>query len=366
MLPAVIDWTVDPIALSLGGLQVRWYGLCFLACILVSIKIMEPMFRRLGRDPEEATSLTIHVVIGIIVGSRLIHCLFYDPHLYLPPEGNPLRIFKIWEGGLASHGGTLGAIVASYMWVNNVVNRGCDLVVPYTPGPIAAIADTLFGRPLEAKGITWRQLADIAAPAIATAICFIRFGNLMNHEIVGRGTDAPWAFRFHRYLTEATWRTQADPSVSIAEKCPLLLGEQVANDPALAGVLAEAPALSDCALHIGRHPTQIYEVLTGFAVFLLISWLAWRRDGKHRDGFRLFLFLLLWFILRFAVEYFKEYQAHGAMTVAEAARPALTMGQKLSLPFVLGALPLVLWTWRSPEAGVGKADEGAPPPPATT
>ena len=124
-----ITWTVDPIAVH-WPVEVRWYGLCFLACIFTCIAIMKPLFREIGRDPEEAVSVTIHVVIGIIVGSRLMHCFAYDPHLYL---SDPIRIFKIWEGGLASHGGAIGALVAGYIWVNGLIYKAAAWLSPRSP-----------------------------------------------------------------------------------------------------------------------------------------------------------------------------------------------------------------------------------------
>lgn len=288
-----ITWTVDPIAIH-WPVEVRWYGLCFLACIFTCIAIMKPLFREIGRDPEEAVSVTIHVVIGIIVGSRLMHCFAYDPHLYL---SDPIRIFKIWEGGLASHGGAIGALVAGYIWVNGLIYKAAAWLSPRSPEWLRVVGRILFGEPVYTPGMTYARGADIAAPAIVWAIIWIRFGNLMNHEVVGRVTDVPWAFIFTLY--------EKDPQP--------------------------------------RHPAQIYEMIMGFVIFAVLAKVTWFSKRRHADGFRMALFFLLWFIGRFLVEFFK---AHQSELVASGG--GLTMGQYLSIPFVLIALPYCIKTWRRP------------------
>ena len=157
-------WNADPIAVSIGPLSIHWYGLLFAAAFIAGLQIMGRMFAREGRDNSDLDPLLGHVVVGALVGARLGHCLLYDPAYYL---ANPLDILKIWEGGLASHGGVVGILVAV-----GVFARG--------------------------RGISfWWLLDRIAVPA-ALGGAFIRMGNFMNSEIVGMPTIASWAVIFNR------------------------------------------------------------------------------------------------------------------------------------------------------------------------
>lgn len=157
-------WNADPIAVSIGPLSIHWYGLFFAAAFIIGLQIMGRMFVREGRDKNDLDSLLAFVVIGALVGARLGHCLLYDPAYYL---SNPLGILKVWEGGLASHGGVVGILVA--VW---------------------AFART--------RKYAFMWLLDrIAVPAVLGG-AFIRVGNFMNSEILGMPTIAPWAVIFER------------------------------------------------------------------------------------------------------------------------------------------------------------------------
>ena len=160
----MFSWNADPIAVTIGPLSIHWYGLLFAAAFIVGLQIMSRMFVREGRDKNDLDSLLGFVVIGALVGARLGHCLLYDPNYYL---SKPLEILKIWEGGLASHGGVVGTLLA--VW---------------------AFART------RTYPFLW-LLDRIAVPA-ALGGAFIRLGNFMNSEIVGMPTIAPWAVIFER------------------------------------------------------------------------------------------------------------------------------------------------------------------------
>jgi prolipoprotein diacylglyceryl transferase len=160
----MFSWNADPIAVSIGPLSIHWYGLFFAAAFIIGLQIMGRMFVREGRDKSDLDSLLGFVVIGALVGARLGHCLLYDPVYYL---SNPLDILKIWEGGLASHGGVVGILVA--VWA--------------------------FAR---ARTYPFWWLLDRIAVSAALGGSFIRIGNFMNSEIVGMPTIAPWAVIFER------------------------------------------------------------------------------------------------------------------------------------------------------------------------
>ncbi len=160
----LIHWSFDPILLSLGPLTVRWYGLLFVGAFLIGQWMLGRMFVAEGVPRENAERLMIRALLGAIVGARLVHCLFYEPQYYL---SHPLAILRIWEGGLASHGGTLGMLLA--LWF---AARSSQPRLPFL----------------------W--LIDRASLPAALGAMFIRIANFLNSEIVGVPTSGRWGVVF--------------------------------------------------------------------------------------------------------------------------------------------------------------------------
>ena len=159
-----IVWDVDRMIWHIyGPFGIRWYSLMFLAGFLFSLWGFNKMLIREGKDPKYSDSLLTYIVFGTIIGARLGHCLFYQPEHYF---SNPLEILKVWEGGLASHGGTLGIFIAVL----------------------------LFSRKHKEFPLLW--LADRVAIFVIICGGLVRIGNLFNSEIIGRVTTVPWAFIF--------------------------------------------------------------------------------------------------------------------------------------------------------------------------
>ncbi len=158
-------WNVDPVLFSWSPVSVRWYGLFFAVGFFQGFVILNWMFRREGRPVEDLDDLFIYLFVGVLVGARLGHCLFYDPAFYL---NHPLEILKIWKGGLASHGGAIGVLLTGYFFSKHK------------------------------KGYTVLWLLDRGALGLAIVSFLIRMGNLFNSEIVGLETSVPWAFVFER------------------------------------------------------------------------------------------------------------------------------------------------------------------------
>lgn len=172
---AEITWTVHPIIFQLGSFGLRWYALMFIIGFAIGIRIMEWIYRREGVNPERVYYLFVACFVGTLVGARLGHCLFYDPEYYL---ANPIEILKTWKGGLASHGGTLGVLLA-VMWHAR----------------------------REKLSRLW--LLDRLTIAVAPVAALIRLGNLFNHEIYGHATALPWGFRFVQNV--AAWEHGREP-----------------------------------------------------------------------------------------------------------------------------------------------------------
>lgn len=164
MLSAII-WNADPTIFSFGPISVRWYGLAFAVGFIIGYQIVARMFRHEGAPERWLGILLTYVVIATIVGARLGHVFFYEWDYY---SVHPEKIWRIWEGGLASHGGTIALIIALF----------------------------IFSWCVSKKPASW--VFDKLVIAIALVGGLIRLGNLMNSEIYGGPTDLPWGFVFVR------------------------------------------------------------------------------------------------------------------------------------------------------------------------
>ncbi|MBD5335833.1 MAG: prolipoprotein diacylglyceryl transferase [Bacteroides sp.] len=160
-----IVWNADPILFHLGPLAVRWYGLMFAVGFFIGYQIVAKMFKHEGAPESWLGTLLIYLVVGTIVGARLGHCLFYEWDYY---SQHPLDILKVWEGGLASHGGTIANIIGLF----------------------------IFSWCVSKKPASW--VFDKIVVAVALVAGLIRLGNLFNSEIYGSYTDLPWGMIFVR------------------------------------------------------------------------------------------------------------------------------------------------------------------------
>ncbi|GIV39260.1 MAG: prolipoprotein diacylglyceryl transferase [Thermonema sp.] len=255
-----IRWDVDPAIVEIFGREIRWYGLMFAIAFLLGSNILAKIFKIEGKPEKDLDKLTVYVIIATIVGARLGHCLFYQPDYYL---SNPVEILKIWEGGLASHGAAIGILTALY----------------------------LYSRSRPDQPFLW--VTDRVVIPVALGGGFVRLGNLMNSEIVGKPTDLPWGFIFVRN------------------------GEDFA-----------------------RHPAQIYESLFYFFTFYVLWRIYQKHQSKLPQGALLGLFLVMVFGFRFLVEFVKDNQ------VPFEDQLPLNMGQILSIPAVLGGLWLMARAWK--------------------
>ena len=171
-----ITWDVNPELFTIFGREIRWYGLFWVVGLIVAVYIVQRIFDKEKLPQKWFDSLFIYMMLGIILGARIGHCLFYEPAYYL---AHPLKILYIWEGGLASHGGVLGIIIAVWLYSRNVTK----------------------------KSMIWTFDRVIVPTGFTSA--FIRLGNLMNHEIYGGPTSQPWGFRFIENIP--AWMAGAPP-----------------------------------------------------------------------------------------------------------------------------------------------------------
>lgn len=275
-----IPWNVDPEIFNIGPISVRWYGLLFALAFVFGQRILSKIYVAEGRTEGDVDVITLYMIIGTVIGARLGHTLFYDPSYYL---SNPIEILKIWKGGLASHGATIGILLS--LW--------------------------LFSRNYK---FNYMWVLDRIVIVVALGGALIRMGNLMNSEIIGKVTDVPWAFKFER------------------------------NNEIINGVAASLDP---------RHPTQLYEALCAFLLFVLLYGLWKKYKERLPLGLLFGLFVTLLFTFRFLVEFLKENQVDFEDTMS------LNMGQILSLPLILIGLFVLFRVWQNPKPALpgGKLQE---------
>jgi len=314
-LLAYITWNVSPIIAEIGPLLLRWYGVLFASGFVISSFVITDMFKKEDVRPYWVDVLTFYMVVGTVLGARLGHVFFYDWPSY---REHPWEILKIWHGGLASHGASIGILLAVFIF--SVRNK-----------------------------FDYLWVLDRIVITVAIGGACIRLGNLMNSEIVGKPTDVPWAFVFPRDTEHLqTPVTPLPPGAVLVQRSRLPNGEDH-TEILPAGT---APAMG-MEMAVPRHPTQIYESL--FCVFLLVVLYGLWNKYKERTprGLLFGLFVVLLFTFRLLVEYLKENQV--AQEGGIIAQYHLNIGQLLSIPFILIGLWVLLRAGKDPKNPYGYA-----------
>ncbi|RKP56702.1 prolipoprotein diacylglyceryl transferase [Pararobbsia silviterrae] len=281
----------DPIALHLGPLAVRWYGLMYLAAFILAIVVARlrlrlPHVAAQGWTAKDIDDLLFYGVIGVILGGRLGYVLFYKPSWYF---AHPVDIFKVWEGGMSFHGGFLGVIAAMLLFAHQ-------------------------------RGRAWLQVTDFVAPMVPLGLACGRFGNFINGELWGRVTrpDAPWAMLF--------------PSAAQDDRAWYLA------HPADVAALHLQDVFSRYQL-LPRHPSELYEIaLEGFALFVLVVFFSKKPRPLAAVSA---VFLIGYGVARFVVEFAREPDDFlGLLSFG------LSMGQWLSLPMIIVGVVILVCAYR--------------------
>ena len=288
-----ITWNVDPVLFHLGSLQVRWYGLLWALGFLIGYFIMKRIYQREKMAEDALDKLLIYMLVSTVVGARLGHCLFYEPDYYL---SNPLKIFAVWEGGLASHGGAIGILIGLWLYVrsyNKSKKEKNDL-----------------------QHINYIWILDRIVVAVCLVGALIRVGNVINHEIYGTPTSLPWGFVFMRgaeqfcgtvdnYTACNAWDAPCPPS----EWLPC-------------------------------HPTGLYEAFFCLVAMGILLWMYYKRDLGHKQpGLMFGTFLVIIFGSRICIEFLKNVQVEFERNMV------FDMGQWLSVPFVLIGIGMIVWSF---------------------
>ncbi len=254
-----------------GNYGPRWYGLAYVLAFLFGFLLLRVLARRgytqLGVE-QVGDFITWGALFGVMLGGRIGYVLFYRPDMLL----DPLSIFRVWEGGMSSHGGMLGLIAFTfwYSWRHKM---------------------------------SWTNLGDNLVVVAPIGLFFGRCANFINGELYGRATNVPWAMLFPKEILDRANGAEADRALLAAQSVApsLTTPDEIVSD------LHAHPLLRE-KLHLiltPRHPSQIYEALLEGVLLFTILWLV-RTRTRQPNGILTGLFFVCYAIFRIVVEYFRE------------------------------------------------------------
>ncbi|WP_322065310.1 prolipoprotein diacylglyceryl transferase [Burkholderia ubonensis] len=287
----IIHPNFDPVAIHLGPLAVRWYGLMYLVAFIAAIvvgrlRLKLPHVAAQGWTVKDIDDMMFYGVLGTVLGGRLGYVLFYKAGYYF---AHPLDVFKVWEGGMSFHGGFLGVTLAMMLFAWQRKRH-------------------------------WLQVTDFVAPMVPTGLAAGRLGNFINGELWGRVTDpnAPWAMLFPGAMRDDAAWLPAHPALVAKWH--------------LADVFMQYQMLP-------RHPSQLYEIaLEGVVLFFALFFFS--RKSRPMGAVSA-LFLIGYGLARFTVEFAREPDDFLGLLAL-----GLSMGQWLSLPMILAGVALMVWAYR--------------------
>lgn len=298
-----LTFTWNPIeGIDLGFFMIRFYSLSYVIAFIIGWFIMKKFFKNEKIPMEKLDSLFIFMVVAILLGARLGHVIFYETELFLEDPISvflPIKTVPEFEftgfRGLASHGAAIGIIIALIY----------------------------FNRKKLQYPVLW--IFDRVVITVAIGGAFVRLGNFMNSEIVGRPSgDFPLGIRLVRNADDMHPETAMRLT---GLKNPNDAYNAIAGDPQFAEILASIPF---------RHPAQLYEAFGYVITFLVLWYIYWRTNKKQHPGFIFGWFLILLFSTRLIVEFFKEVQVPGR------EEWILNTGQLLSIPFIIAGIYILM------------------------
>jgi len=287
------DWNPISGINIIGDFKLHFYSLTWVAAFVLGSLLMKYIFKKEKVSLEYLDPLFMYTVLATMLGARLGHVLFYQSELITEDFFSIFLPFKFKNGieftgfqGLASHGAAIGIILGMY----------------------------LYRRKYKYKSVLW--ILDRIVITVALGAIFIRIGNFINSEIIGKlSGDSPFGVRF---IQEYYNKFEAVRATGIKDVQKAY--NAIAEAPQFSNLLNEVPY---------RHPAQLYESFCYIFVFLILWFFYTQTQKKDQTGFLFGLFLVLLWTVRFFVEFVKEAQN------IERAEWALNTGQWLSIPFVI-------------------------------
>jgi phosphatidylglycerol:prolipoprotein diacylglycerol transferase len=275
---------------------IRWYGLAYIAGFLGAFYLMKLLARNGYGSLQESQVgdfVFYAALFGVLIGGRLGYVLFYRPSMLTE---DPLGIFRVWDGGMASHGGILGLVIFSAIYARR-------------------------------HRISWAGIGDNLVAVAPIGLFFGRLANFINGELYGRPANVPWAVQFPAELLDPDHATEATQVIQQTSR----ISPTLDNVPEIIAAARHNPQVREILAGVltPRHPSQLYEaLLEGILLFTLLIWI--RLKFKKPDGVTTGCFFLLYPLMRIIGEFFREPDA--------PLTGALTRGQFLSLfMFVVGA-----------------------------
>src|SRR5690625_1086666 len=257
-----ITWNPSE-GIDLGFFMIRYYSLMFVVAFALGWVLTKRIFVREGLPQEKLDKLFIYTIIATLVGARLVHVIFYQSELFredplsilLPISTVPEFRFTGFQG-LASHGAAIGIIIAMYYYSKKIIH----------------------------KPILW--ILDRIVIAVACGGIFVRIGNFMNSEIIGKPSgDFPLGVRF---VHDEIFPAQAVQLTGIQN--PKKAYDALVSNPEYAQLLQNIPF---------RHPAQLYEAFGYIFVFAICWYLYWKTERRNQLGYIFGVFLILLFTVRF-------------------------------------------------------------------
>jgi phosphatidylglycerol---prolipoprotein diacylglyceryl transferase len=305
---------LNPVLLRItDAIQLRWYGLAYMAGFVAGFFLLRHLARRgfwVLKPEQTGDFIAAAALFGVFLGGRLGYILFYQ----IPKNGwdgflnDPLMILRVWEGGMASHGGILGLVIFTWFYARK-------------------------------HKVTWTGLGDGLCVVAPVGLFFGRMANFINGELYGRAANGvAWAVKFPLSLE----REPEDVQSAAWQACTRL-EPSLAQGETLESLIVAARERPDVARALGdhlpaRHPSQIYEALLEGALLFAILWWVRVRFPKAPDGLLTGLFFGFYALFRIAGEHFREPDA--------AMVGFLTKGQFLSLFMFAFAAAFLIHAWR--------------------
>ena len=303
-----MDWNPNQVLLDLHFIQIRYYSLMFVIAFSLGFYIMKKIFITEHKSLDKLDALVIYVAIATLLGARLGHVFFYDWDYF---KEHPLEIilpfrfsptFEITGfSGLASHGAAVGIILAMILYIRK-----------YPEFKLSWILDRIV-IPITIGGM------------------FVRFGNFMNSEIVGKVVDKSFPLGV-KFLQSGDFPISQAMQLT-GENTPQKAFAMIAQNPQFVEIYNQIPY---------RHPVQLNEAICYFFLFWLLYYLYWKTNKKNQPYFIFGVFLIALWTIRFFTEYVKDSQGGIENTLG-----IFSTGQWLSIPFILAGVFLLFFKKRN-------------------
>ena len=303
-----MDWNPNQVLLDLHFIQIRYYSLMFVIAFSLGFYITKKIFLAENKPLEKLDTLVIYVAIATLLGARLGHVFFYDWDYF---KVHPLEIILPFRfspsfevtgfAGLASHGAAVGIIIAMLLYIRKYPDMKLSWVL------------------------------DRIVIAITIGGMFVRFGNFMNSEIVGKVVDKSFPFAV-KFLQSGDF-SAGEAMQLTGENTPQKAFEVIAHNPQFVEIYNQIPY---------RHPAQLYDAVGYFLLFWLLYYLYWKTNKKDQPYFIFGVFLIALWTIRFLVEYVKDSQGGIEDTLG-----VFSTGQWLSIPFILAGVFLLFFKRKS-------------------